>query len=107
MVRLLSDACDHSANASWAAATPASTSALLPSTTSACCAPVAGFHTGAVRSEVPAVDFPAIQCSIVLTGSPSHRGFRPAIEAFRAVAKTHQAGYGASAWCRRGSTSAS
>src|ERR1700712_2597017 len=65
-VRLLIEVCDQSGNASRAAAMAASTSLTSASSTSACCSPVAGLKTGAVRSEVPVVALPAIQCSMVL-----------------------------------------
>src|SRR4051795_12175641 len=65
-VRRLKEVCDHSRKASFAAAMAACTSASEPRTTSACCRPVAGLYTGPVRSPVPAVVLPAIQCSMVL-----------------------------------------
>ena len=75
LVRVLSDDCDHSTNASRAAPTAASTSEASASATSACCSPVAGFQTGERRSPDPLVLLPAIQCSIVLmTGSPRCAG---------------------------------
>ncbi len=66
LVRRLSEAWPHSANAARAASTAASTSAFSASRTSACCAPVAGLKTGAVRVELPDVSLPAIQCWMVL-----------------------------------------
>ena len=65
LVRLLIEVCDQSGNASLAAPIAASTSLTSASSTSACCAPVAGLYTGAVRSDVPEVALPAIQCSMV------------------------------------------
>ncbi len=61
LARRLSEASDHSANASRAAATAASTSAGSASSTSACCSPVAGFQTGAVRDEAPVSSSPRIR----------------------------------------------
>ena len=59
-----------------AAATAASTSAGRPSTTSACCWPVAGLKPGRCGSTAPEVAVPAIQCSMVLTGGVlASRGF--------------------------------
>ena len=56
----------HVANASFATATAASTSAGSASTTSACGRPVAGSHTTEVRVELPVVASPPIRCWIVL-----------------------------------------
>jgi hypothetical protein len=47
-----------------------STSAVLASATSACCSPVAGFHTGLVRVELPVAGLPPIQCVTVLNVIP-------------------------------------
>ena len=66
LARLLSDACDQLANASLACCTASSTSSVDASATSACCSPIAGFHTGERRSPVPPVSLPPIQCSMVL-----------------------------------------
>ena len=74
-MRLLIEVCDHSGNASLAAAIAASTSLTSPRRTSACCLPVAGLKTGAVRSDTPDVLFPAIQCSMVLTMNRSFVDF--------------------------------
>jgi hypothetical protein len=46
LVRWLSDTCDHDSNAVAAPRTASSTSPAVASATSACCSPVAGFHTG-------------------------------------------------------------
>ena len=67
LVRFDSDDCDHDSNAAAAACTAASTSAVDASSTSACCSPVAGFHTGLVRVDVPVAGLPPIQWLTVLT----------------------------------------
>ena len=64
--RLTTETSRQSSKALPAAATAASTSAVSASRTSACCSPVAGFQTGAVRVEAPVVSEPPIQCSIFL-----------------------------------------
>src|SRR3954471_1815783 len=63
--RRLSDACDHSSKAAAAERTAAPTSSELARSTSACCSPVAGFHTGADRAFSVATGRPSIQCPIV------------------------------------------
>src|SRR3954454_4769938 len=67
--RWLSDDCDQVSNAVAAVRTASSTSAAVASTTSACCSPVAGFHTGLVRVELPAVGLPPIQWVMVFNFS--------------------------------------
>jgi hypothetical protein len=71
LARRESDASPHSRAASLAVRTASSTSAAEPSTTSACWAPVAGFHTGAAPRGEPEVVRPLIQCSIVRMRRPS------------------------------------
>ena len=53
LVRCDSEDCDQVWKAAAAVCTAVSTSATLASATSACCSPVAGFHTGLVRVELP------------------------------------------------------
>jgi hypothetical protein len=56
-----SDVARHAGKAALAAPTAASTSSTEARSTSACCSPVAGFHTGPVRPDVPATVWPPIQ----------------------------------------------
>ena len=65
-VRRLTEVCAHAGKASAAAPMAARTSAADPSRTSACCWPVAGLYTAAVRSLSPPEVVPEIQWSIVL-----------------------------------------
>src|SRR2546423_7163370 len=64
LVRVDSDACDHSSNAAFAVRTASSTSAAGARAPRACCSPVAGLNPGPERSPVPAVGFPPIQWCI-------------------------------------------
>src|SRR5690348_1108664 len=66
-VRCESDDCDHDSNAAAAVCTASLTSSVAASSTSACCSPVAGFHTGLVRLDVPVAGLPPIQWLTVLT----------------------------------------
>ena len=77
LVRLLSEACDHSSNAVRPLRTASSTSLVLPSTTRETCSPVAGFQIGARRADVPEVVVPPIQCSMVLTAEVLAFGTSP------------------------------
>jgi hypothetical protein len=56
-----SDVARQPGKAVAAAPTAASTSSTEARSTSACCSPVAGFHTGPVRPDVPATVCPSIQ----------------------------------------------
>jgi hypothetical protein len=62
--RRLSDVARQSWAACVATATAPSTSSTDAKSTSACCSPVAGFHTGPVRPEVPGTTAPLIQCEM-------------------------------------------
>src|SRR6266536_1585145 len=66
-VRRDSDEFPQSSYAFAAASTALCTSAGSAYRTRACCAPVAGCHTGPVRVELPEVGAPAIQCWMVFT----------------------------------------
>jgi hypothetical protein len=66
LVRFDSDESPHDWNALPATSTALSTSDASASRTAACCSPVAGFHTGAVRVDAPEVSAPPIQCWTVL-----------------------------------------
>src|SRR6266516_4429440 len=66
-VRRDSDEFPHSSYALAAASTALCTSAGSAYRTWACCAPVAGCHTGPVRTELPELGAPAIQCWMVCT----------------------------------------
>ena len=74
--RLDSDTRRHDANASFAVATAAATSSVLPKSTSCVCSPVAGLNTGPDRPDSPATGLPPTQWlmrSTITNSSTSRR----------------------------------